>query len=413
MLPHNKKLLIQIGLLFLFLYIIIVFSFYFILKNIAISQNEKKLQNILLYERAQKNYIDKVQKKFIYSLQNKNILPKEFFNPKIMSATYITRHTLEEYNQLRKKEHLPPIKYKIASDNPRNPVNKADSFELELLKKFNNHEIKMYSKKITLNSKDYIYYAMPVTPNNDICMKCHSDPKLAPKDLIKLYGDKAGFYEKKGHIRALISLTLPLEEEYAFIKKVSTIFNLIVLGLFLIAYYIIYLIIKKLDKKDRQILDNSYIDELTQIFNRKKFNTDIKENIHSTNTEEPSAYLMLFDIDHFKKINDTYGHPVGDYVLEELTKIIKQNIRSTDKFYRIGGEEFAIISFQKSLEDEIKFAEKLRKLIENHNFDKVGKVTISIGFTKLNPEETYEEWYKRADEALYTAKKTRNTVKYK
>jgi len=411
MLPHNKKLLIYIGLLFAILYIIIVFSFYYILKNIAISQNERKLQNILLYERAQKHYIDNVQKKCIYSLQNKNILPKEFFDPKIMSATYITRNTLDEYNKLRKKEHLPEIKYKIASDNPRNPINKANKFELELLKKFNNHELKLYSQKISINSKDYIYYAIPVAPNNQICMKCHSDPKLAPKDLIKQYGDKAGFHENIGHIRALLSLTIPLEEEYALIKKISTVFNLIVLGLFLIAYFIIYIIIKRLDKKDRQIIDNSYIDELTQVFNRKKFNSDIKENIN--NNTELSPYLMLIDIDHFKKINDTYGHPVGDYVLEELTKLIKQNIRSNDKFYRIGGEEFAIISTQKNYDDEMKFAEKIKSIIENHNFDKVGKVTISIGFTELNPDEDYHQWYKRADEALYEAKETRNTIKSK
>lgn len=408
MLPHNKKLLIYIAVLFIFLYSVIVVSFYYILNDIAINQNKQKLHNILLYEQAQKNYVDKYQKKFIYSLQHQNILSKEFFSPVLMSATFITRHTLQEYNKLRKKEHLPEIKYKIASDNPRNPVNKANKKELKLLKKFNNKEIDIYSKKIKINGKDYIYYAIPVVPNNKSCMKCHSNPNLAPEDLIKMYGNKAGFHEKIGHIRALLSLTLPLEEEYTFIKKISFIFNLILLGLFIFTYIIIYFIIKKLDKKDRQIIESSYTDELTQIFNRKKFNTDIKKNMKNFNKLSP--YLMLIDIDHFKKINDTYGHPVGDYVLEELTKLISENIRSNDKFYRIGGEEFAIISTQKNNENERIFAEKIKNLIEKHTFDKVGNITISIGFTKYQPEESYHNWYKRADEALYEAKKTRNTI---
>jgi len=254
MLPHNKKLLIYIAVLFIILYSIITVSFYYILKNIAINQNEKKLHNILLYEQAQKNYIDKYQKKYIYYLQSKNALPKDFFDPVLMSATFITRQTLEEYNKLRKQENLPLIKYKIASDNPRNPINKADEFELKILDKFNKKEIDIFSKKMKINGKDYIYYAIPVVPNNKTCMKCHSDPNLAPKDLIKKYGDKAGFHEKIGHIRALLSLTLPLEEEYALIKKISMIFNIILLGLFIFTYIIIYLIILKLDKKDKQII---------------------------------------------------------------------------------------------------------------------------------------------------------------
>jgi diguanylate cyclase (GGDEF)-like protein len=122
---------------------------------------------------------------------------------------------------------------------------------------------------------------------------------------------------------------------------------------------------------------------------------------------------MLIDIDYFKKINDTYGHPAGDNVLETLTKLITENIRHNDIFYRIGGEEFAIISVQKSETDEKKFAEKIKNLIENHKFNEIGKVTISIGFTKLKESESYLDWYKRADEALYEAKKTRNTVKEK
>ena len=114
---------------------------------------------------------------------------------------------------------------------------------------------------------------------------------------------------------------------------------------------------------------------------------------------------MIFDIDNFKKINDKFGHPTGDYVLQTLTKVISENIRDYDKFYRIGGEEFAIISSQDSCDNEEKFAEKIRKIIENFQFKKVGKVTISIGFSEYKQGESCLEWYQRVDEALYEAKK--------
>ena len=407
MLSHNKKFLRQIALLLLFLYFIITTFFYYILQNIVFSQNKQKLYNILLYTQAQKAYIDKYQKKFIFSLQNQNILPKDFFHPIIMSATYITRHTLEEYNNLRKDANLTPIFFKIASDNPRNPVNRASEEELELLKKFNEKNITSFSKNIKINGENFIYYAVPVTPNNETCMRCHSDPKLAPKDLVKMYGPKAGFNEKIGHIRAFFSLTLPLEEEYKIIKKISIIFD-IILGIVFIFWYIVsYFIVKKLDKKDRDILNSANIDGLTQIYNRKKFNEDMQLKICK------DSFLLLIDIDHFKKINDSFGHPTGDYVLKKVSELISENLKKGDKFYRIGGEEFAIISVNTSEKEEIEFANKLKDLIKNYTFKDVGNISISIGIAKFHEGEESLQWYKRADEALYEAKKKRDMIVYK
>ena len=405
MLYHNRKFLYYISFIFVLLYVIIVIYLYFVLKNLSNDKIEDSLHNILLYEQAQKRYVDECQKKFIFTLQDKHILSKDFFSPVLMSATFITRNTFKKYNELRKKHNLPPIVYRVASDNPRNPINKATSEELKLLERFNERDITKYKKYITIDNEDYLYYALPVVPNNDICMRCHGVAKDAPKDLVKLYGDKAGFGEKKGHIRAFFALTFPLKSQQQFIEKINLIFDVILFILFCIAYYVIYKIILKLDIKDKKLLENMHKDGLTKVYNRKKFHKDMKNVTYKEN-----EYLMLLDIDYFKKVNDTYGHPVGDYVLETLAKLIQDNIRDRDKFYRIGGEEFAIISIQKNKDDEIKFAQRIRKIIEDYNFEKAGKVTISIGFTALKDNETYEEWYKRADEALYEAKKERNKV---
>ncbi|NPA11856.1 MAG: diguanylate cyclase [Epsilonproteobacteria bacterium] len=403
MLEHNRRLLILFGVMFIVLYVLISASFYSLLLKTSKEKSERELYDILLYEKAQKNYIDKYQKPVIFRLQEKGLLSKDFFSPALMSATFITRNTLKEYNKLRKKHHLLPVQYKISSDNPRNPVNKASKEELELLKKFNERKMCEYKKEITLNGKKYLYYAIPVQPNNHICLKCHSDPKVAPKGLVEIYGDKAGFGEKEGHIRAFFSLSIPFESELAFVKEISFVFNVAILFLFVFAYAIIYIIIKKLDKRDKELLKNIHIDALTKLYNRKKFNEDL---IHCN---LDNKYLLLADIDHFKKINDTYGHHAGDEVLEKVAQILK-DVAKDAKVYRIGGEEFAIIAPATSKEEAQTLAQNIRKAIENAKFKIPKKVTISIGYTKINPDENYIEWFKKADKALYEAKKTRNKV---
>ena len=121
---------------------------------------------------------------------------------------------------------------------------------------------------------------------------------------------------------------------------------------------------------------------------------------------------MLVDIDFFKRVNDTYGHSVGDSVLIELSDIILKITRDTDKFYRIGGEEFAILSIQKSIEDEVNFANRLRSAVESETFSEVGSITISIGITQQKKDDTFKTLFERADLALYSAKDSgRNCVK--
>ena len=119
----------------------------------------------------------------------------------------------------------------------------------------------------------------------------------------------------------------------------------------------------------------------------------------------------MFDIDHFKKVNDTYGHAVGDYVLKTLSQIAKKNIREIDYLIRWGGEEFIVIALDTKLRGAEVLAEKIRKAIEDYNFEKVGRVTVSFGVTQFTQDDTEDSFMKRADDALYQAKeKGRNRV---
>ena len=118
---------------------------------------------------------------------------------------------------------------------------------------------------------------------------------------------------------------------------------------------------------------------------------------------EPLA-LALFDLDRFKKVNDKWGHPVGDAVLKETAQTVLALLRSSDMLIRLGGEEFAVLMPQTTLENARTAAEKLRAALEQTVHAQVGRVTASFGIAGYLPAESFQHWYKRADAALYRAK---------
>jgi len=154
------------------------------------------------------------------------------------------------------------------------------------------------------------------------------------------------------------------------------------------------------------------MDDLTGIFNRYYFNKTLAHEIERAHRYKLNLSLVSFDIDHFKKVNDTYGHDVGDVVLQVLAKKILENIRTTDLLCRVGGEEFSIIMPETPLDEAGNFAERLRHEVESLVFKEFKhNITISLGVVMLQEAESLQEIYKRADEALYLVKNTgRNRV---
>lgn len=146
-------------------------------------------------------------------------------------------------------------------------------------------------------------------------------------------------------------------------------------------------------------------DMLTQVFNRTKFYEIIKIETERIKRYNHSLSLILFDIDHFKKVNDTYGHGVGDYVLRTLTKIVKNNLREIDYLVRWGGEEFIIIAPETDLGKAKILAERIRTAVEDYKFNRIGTITISLGVTQFTNGDTEDTLIKRADDAMYKAKK--------
>lgn len=152
-------------------------------------------------------------------------------------------------------------------------------------------------------------------------------------------------------------------------------------------------------------------DRLTQTFNRTKFHEVMQRELERTKRYNHPLSMIMFDIDHFKKVNDTHGHAVGDYVLQTLTQIVKANLREIDYLVRWGGEEFMIITPDTDIKRAEVLAERIRKATENHQFDHVGRVTISLGVTQFRSDDTEDSFIQRVDDAMYQAKqKGRNRV---
>ncbi len=145
-------------------------------------------------------------------------------------------------------------------------------------------------------------------------------------------------------------------------------------------------------------------DVLTGIFNRLRFNEFLDREINESQRYQHPISLIMFDVDHFKKINDTYGHHTGDRVLQGMAKIISASIRESDIFARWGGEEFMILLPHTDAEHSMLLADKLRNAIETHRFEGSFFVTCSFGATQFDDQDTAESLIARVDAALYQAK---------
>ncbi|MDQ0202666.1 diguanylate cyclase [Pectinatus haikarae] len=172
-----------------------------------------------------------------------------------------------------------------------------------------------------------------------------------------------------------------------------------------------YYLQREISIKNDQLFDMATRDSLTTLYNRAYFakicEKKVKENLAA---DLPFSFILM-DIDHFKTVNDQYGHLKGDYVLRELAKVLKENLRNSDIIGRWGGEEFTILMDNATVESSTEVAEKIREVIEKHCFNGIRQITVSIGVAQWQKGDDREILFRRLDHSLYLAKLTgRNKV---
>lgn len=173
-------------------------------------------------------------------------------------------------------------------------------------------------------------------------------------------------------------------------------------------------VIRKINFMYTHTKQMSVTDSLTKLYNRRHFDVEFEREFKRAKRYSNDLSIAIIDIDFFKKVNDTYGHCCGDYVLKEAAYLMMQNFRQTDTIFRYGGEEFVIILTETNAENSVVPLERLRKKFENNKFLYNGnelKITISVGISSNNNFETALQMLENADKALYNAKENgRNKV---
>lgn len=155
-------------------------------------------------------------------------------------------------------------------------------------------------------------------------------------------------------------------------------------------------------------------DALTNVYNRRVFYEKMEKymDMASSNPEDTFS-LIMFDIDHFKKVNDTYGHLAGDECLRQLANLLMDDKRLHDQIFRYGGEEFFLLLPHTNLSESILVAKRIHQLIYEMEIPKVGHITVSMGVVEYMANETLDQLITRVDDLMYDAKKAgRNTIKY-
>lgn len=167
------------------------------------------------------------------------------------------------------------------------------------------------------------------------------------------------------------------------------------------------LVEEALRKSEKKLEVLAATDTLTQTYNRLKFNELLSQEIQRAERYTIPLSIIMFDLDNFKRINDTWGHHKGDEVLKEISRIVLGNLRTTDKLARWGGEEFIILAPETNLERAKELAERLRIAATGDNiFKNLCPVSCSFGVAEFRENDTEETFSKRADDALYEAKHT-------
>ncbi|MGB9811424.1 MAG: GGDEF domain-containing protein [Dictyoglomus turgidum] len=161
-----------------------------------------------------------------------------------------------------------------------------------------------------------------------------------------------------------------------------------------------------LSNLNRKLEELSIKDDLTGLYNRRKMDQELEKCLYIWERYNRPFSIIIIDIDDFKKINDTYGHLIGDMVLEKISKIIRENIRKSDIASRWGGEEFLILLPETNLQNATLVAEAFRRKIEEANFGIDEKITVSVGVANIENNESIDSLIQRADKNLYKAKES-------
>ncbi len=332
------------------------------------------------------------------------------FHPQTVPA-FAATETLRRLN-----ERYPGFDYKEAVLNPTNPRDRADEWEAGLIERFRSSGVAELTGVHGEGLERALYVARPITIKQPACLKCHSTPDVAPASMVAIYGSQNGFGwqldETIGMQLVQVPMLYPLEKARqtftSFMLSLMAVFALLFLGLNLA---LSALVIEPMARINLRLEELATKDFLTDLVNRRRFFERLESEMAEARIRKHGVSVAIFDLDFFKRINDTFGHDSGDEVLRHTALRARELLRSSDCAARLGGEEFIILMRETHIEAAMAIAEAVRAKIANVPYEHVGAVSASFGVAEWNHVEDARQLINRADKALYEAKQTgRNKV---
>lgn len=307
----------------------------------------------------------------------------------LVNPAYMTR-------QLSELLEGSDVEVRLTSLKPLNPVNKADLWEQKALQWFEEDSSRVRAELVG----EYYRYIEPLV-TRDECMACHRHQG----------------YEV-GDVRGGMSLKFPRSDIDGLVSGLKDDVKRAHVGLFFILWivgFIVTLVFHRLNAslimaaaKEKQLSDLAMTDELTRILNRRSLLQAYERALSLSKRKHWPLSVMMLDIDHFKQINDRYGHQMGDEVLARFARAVSSTLRDSDVIGRYGGEEFLVILQDEGHEGALIAADRIRKVVQEMRFDTQPalSVRVSIGIVERTHygNDQAEALIKAADKALYQAK---------
>jgi len=288
--------------------------------------------------------------------------------------------------------------FHITSLNLLNPDNTPDHFEENALKAFENGGTNEVFEKEVVGTDTFFRYMAPLIATK-ACLECHS---------------RQGY--EVGQVRGGISVRFNIND----VERALTVNGIITAALFVgtvasmlgLIYLFVYKLTRKIAAAEQRIREMAVTDELTGLFNRRVFRDRLTEESERSKRYNRPLSCIMFDVDHFKNVNDTHGHDVGDVVLRMIGNLLSEHSRTSDCVARYGGEEFVHILPETGADEAAGVAEKLRALIAEQTIETGNgplQVTSSFGVASFSADDIrqtpdIDTIVKVADEALYKAK---------
>ena len=337
------------------------------------------------------------------------------FNNIITLQKYSDNHN-NIYTDFTDKHHINPY-FKMTSLHPINPKNSPDIFEKAALEELKRDKNKEFYTSLAQDRYNFVASLKA----QDSCLKCHNTSQYKTGDVIgglrvsipiESYKENIEIIDAKTNILYFVSFFTSIifmiiitftvhsiyEKEFNIMRLNKTLENKV------------HLRTKELRVANKKLLEISTTDYLTNLSNRRHFFEIGTKAFHLSKREKNDLSIICIDIDFFKKINDTYGHNIGDEVLKFIANKMSKFIRKSDILARMGGEEFCILLNNTNEQNAYLLAEKLRENIEKgiyKNEEVQIQITISLGISQLKQEDDELDYIiSRADKALYIAKQS-------